>query len=312
MLRTAVTVPEISILVFIVLFVVIIALISNTFFTVSNILLISKQVAINGILAIAVGITILSGGLDLSVGSMLGAVCICSGALTVDVGLPYGAVFALTVLIAATAGAINGVIIIGFSIHPMIVTISTMNIFKGVSLVLTNGKWYMGFPKTFKVIGEGYIPFIILIVLVVIMSIVMKCTKFGRHVYALGGNENSARMAGIHTSLVKFLVYVLSGVLVGIATMVYIGRAGAASATAGSGYEMGALAAAVVGGVSLMGGRGSVIGMFLGTILMGILLNALVAIKVSAYFQGIVTGLVIVMALLMEMARNKYMKGARA
>lgn len=310
-LQKVIAVPEVSIIVFILLFVLIIAVISDTFFTTSNILLISKQVAINGILAIAVAITILSGGLDLSVGSMLGAVCVCAGALAKDVGLSYGAVFVLTVLIGAAAGAINGIAIVGFSIQPIIVTLGTLNIFKGVSLVLTNGKWYTGLPAAFKVIGQGYTPFAILVALTVVMSIVMRRTKFGRHIYAVGGNETSARLAGIHVSLVKFLVYVLSGALVGIATMVYLGRAGAATATAGSGYETEAMAAAVVGGVSFTGGRGSVTGAFLGTVLMGILLNALVAVKVSAYYQGIVTGLVIVLALIMETARGRYLRGAR-
>lgn len=297
---------------FVLLFVLIIALMSDTFFTASNILLISKQVAINGILAIAVAITILSGGLDLSVGSMLGAVSVCTGVLAVNLNLPYGIVFVLTVLIGACAGAINGAAIVGFSIHPMIVTIATMNIFKGISLVLTDGKWYMGFSRAFSVIGQGYIPFIILVILTVVISIVMLRTKFGRHVYALGGHENSAKLAGIRTKRVKFLVYVLSGALVGVATMVYIGRAGAATATAGSGYEMDAMAAAVVGGVSLTGGRGSILGTFLGTVLLGILMNALVAMKVSAYFQGVVTGLVIVLSLLLDMARNRYLRGVRA
>lgn len=312
LLQKVIAVPEASTIVFIFLFVLIIALMSDTFFTASNILLISKQVAINGILAIAVAITILSGGLDLSVGSMLGAVCCCTGVLAVNLNLPYGVVFVLTVLIGACAGAINGAAIVGLSIHPMIVTIATLNIFKGISLVLTDGKWYMGFSREFSVIGQGYRPFIILVILTVVLSILMARTKFGRHIYALGGHENSAKLAGIRTTRVKFLVYVLSGALVGIATMVYIGRTGAATATAGANYEMDALAAAVVGGVSLTGGRGSILGTFLGTVLLGILMNALVAMKVSAYFQGVVTGLVIVLSLLLDMARNRYLRGGRA
>jgi len=309
--RAIIAVPEVSSIVSIVLLMVIIMIISDTFFTASNILLISRQVAVNGVLTIAVAMTIISGGLDLSVGSMLGAVCVCVGAIATKTELPYGVVFLLALVIAAGAGAINGAAIVGFGIPPIIVTLGTMNIFKGISLVLTNGQWFTGFSKDYSVIGEGYTPFIILVILTIIMGIILKRTRFGRHVYAVGGSELSAKLAGINTSFIKFFVYVISGILVGLATMVYLGRAGNASATAGTGYETQAIAAAVVGGISFTGGKGSVVGAFLGTVLMGVLLNALVAIKVSAYYQGMVTGLVIVLALVMETVRGRYIRGQK-
>ena len=303
--------PEPALMLFILFLGIVISILTDTFFTASNILLISKQIAINGILAIGISVTILSGGLDLSIGSMLGAICACTGAMY-KAGLPLWLVILLTILIGAAAGALNGLSIVGLSVPPIIVTLATLNIFKGVSLVLTNGKWFTGLNKGFKPFGNGYTPFIILVCVMLIMTVIMKYTKFGRHIYAVGGNDNSARLSGVNSSFIKFIVYVISGVMVSIATIIYIGRAGSASATAGAGYETQAMAAAVVGGISLAGGKGSIPGAFLGTILMGLLLNAMVALKINANYQGIMTGLMIILALVLEKVRQNYTNRKKA
>ena len=301
-------VPEVPIAFFILIFVVFISVTAEYFFTSSNMLLVSKQLAINGILALGMALSIISGGLDLSVGSMLGALLTFAGTLGLTYHLPYGLVFMLTLLAGAGFGAINGIAIVGLSVPPIIVTLGTMNAFKGVVLVITNGSWFVGFPQVYRYIGDGFVPFGILVALMAGMSILMKKTKYGRHIRSIGGSENSARLAGINVKRTKFFVYVISGILVGLAAMIYIGRAGVGEPTAGAGYETQALAAAVVGGVSFVGGRGSMLGAFLGAVLMGFLLNGLVSLQISSYYQGIVTGCVIVVALIMEMIRNNYIK----
>jgi len=308
--RKLMAVSEMPIFIYIIVFTLIITLVTDRFFSSSNMLLISKQVAINGLLTIAVALTIISGGLDLSVGSMLGALIVFVGTLGLGFQLPYGVVFLLTLLAGGICGAINGLAIVGMSVPPIIVTLGTMSIFKGVVLVITNGSWFTGFPSEYRVIGEGYIPFGILLLATVIMALVMSRLKFGRHIYAVGGNETSARMAGININKVKLSVYIISGVLVGLATMLYLGRAGVGEPTAGTGYETQAMAAAVVGGTSFAGGRGSIPGAFLGAILMALLLSALVSLRISAYYQGIVIGLVIILALVTEALRNKYLRKA--
>jgi len=301
-------VPEVPIAFFILVFVVVISVTAQYFFTSSNMLLVSKQLAINGILALAMALSIISGGLDLSVGSMLGALLTFAGTMGLTYHLPYSMVFILTLLVGAGCGAVNGIAIVGLSVPPIIVTLGTMNAFKGVVLVITNGSWFTGFPPVYRQIGNGFIPFSILVTLTVFMSIMMKKTRFGRHIRSMGGSESSARLAGINVKRTKFFVYVICGILVGLATMIYLGRAGVGEPTAGTGYETQALAAAVVGGVSFIGGRGSMLGAFLGAVLMGFLLNGMVSLQISSYYQGIVTGLVIVLALVMEMVRNNYLK----
>jgi len=301
-------VPEVPIAFFILFFVIFLSITAEFFFSSANILLVSKQLSINGILALAMALSIISGGLDLSVGSMVGALVTFTGYMALTYHLPFGLVFALTILAGAGLGACNGLAIVGLSVPPIIVTLGTMNAFRGVILVITNGRFFTGFPEIYRGIGNGLVPFIVLVALMVFLSFMMKKTKFGRHIRSIGGSESSARLAGINVKRTKFFVYVIIGMLVGLVTMIYIGRAGVGETAAGTGYETQALAAAVVGGVSFVGGRGSMLGAFLGATLLAFVLNGLVSLQVSSYYQGIITGSVIVLALVMELFRNNYLK----
>ncbi len=154
--------------------------------------------------------------------------------------------------------------------------------------------------------GNGVVPAVILLVVLVLFTIIMKYTSFGRHVYAIGSNEESAKLAGIQVDQTKVMIFMVSGILTGLAAMLFIGRTGAIQPAAGTGYEMDAIGAAVLGGVSFLGGKGTVLGTIMGAVLMGLILNGMTLLKISANYHGLITGLIIILALLLDTVRTIY------
>ena len=292
-----------------VLLCVVITFVSPAFMTLSNITNVFTQVSTNAIIAVGMTFVILTGGIDLSVGSTVAI----SGAFAASIIKSTNNVF-LAVLAAGIVGIviglINGLLISKGKLQAFIATLATMTIFRGATLVFTNGTPISKLPENFVNIGNGKlgfipIPVIITVIVLVIAIYVLTQTRFGRYLYALGGNEDSARLSGINTTKVKTLVYVISGFASSIAGVIIASRIGSASPNAGTGFELDAIAAVVIGGTSLAGGEGRITGTLIGALIIGVLNNGLNLMNVSPFYQSIVKGLVILIAVLLDKKSRK-------
>lgn len=287
----------------------IITFVSPSFMTLSNITNVFTQVSTNAIIAVGMTFVILTGGIDLSVGSTVAI----SGALAASIIKSTNNIF-LAVLAASAVGIaiglINGLLISKGKLQAFIATLATMTIFRGVTLVFTDGTPISKLSEEFVNIGNGKIGFIpVPVVITVIVSVVaiyvLSQTRFGRYLYALGGNEDSARLSGINTTKIKTLVYVISGFASSIAGVIIASRIGSASPNAGTGFELDAIAAVVIGGTSLAGGEGRITGTLIGALIIGVLNNGLNLMNVSPFYQSIVKGLVILIAVLLDKKSRK-------
>lgn len=287
----------------------IISIITPRFLNVNNLLNVLTQVSVNAVIAIGMTFVILTGGIDLSVGSILAI----TGAIAASIIVKSNSLFlaiVVTILLGALIGAFNGAIVAKGKIQPFIVTLATMTIFRGATYVFTNGTPISGLSKNFTFIGNARvlgIPFPVIITLIVftLAWYLISETRYGRYVYALGGNEDSTRLSGINTDKVKMLVYIVSGIASAISGVIVTSRIGSASPNAGSGYELDAIAAVVLGGTSLSGGEGSITGTIVGAMIIGVLNNGLNLMNVSPFYQSIVKGLVILLAVLIDKKNKK-------
>ena len=287
-----------------VLLCIVITMVTPNFLSVSNITNVFTQVSVNAIIAIGMTFVILTGGIDLSVGSTLAI----SGAVGASIVKSTGNVF-LAIIVAAVigiaVGLINGLLVSKGKLQAFIVTLATMTIFRGATLVFTDGTPISKLPEAFVKIGNGKlgfmpIPVIITIIIAIIAVYALSQTRFGRYLYALGGNEDASRLSGINTDKIKTLVYVVSGFASAIAGVIITSRIGSASPNAGTGFELDAIAAVVIGGTSLAGGEGTITGT-----LIGALNNGLNLMNVSPFYQSIVKGLVILIAVLLDKKSRK-------
>lgn len=282
------------------------AFMSPDFLTVGNMMDVMRQVSINAVIAFGMTQVILLGGIDLSVGSIL-AVSSVLGAITMKAG--YNAVLAtlIAILAGAILGWINGIVIAPGKVAPFIATLATMTLLRGVALVLSKGSPITGFSSDFfSLLGGGYllrlipIPVVCMLVMFAGFWFVLKKTVFGRHVYATGGNAEAARLSGVKTDRVQIIVYTVSGVMAAIAGVILTSRLNSAQPNAGVGYELDAIAAVVLGGTSLSGGRGWIFGTLVGALLIGVLNNGLNLLGVSAFYQQVIKGGVILLAVLLD------------
>ncbi|WP_373899362.1 ABC transporter permease subunit [Haloimpatiens sp. FM7315] len=297
-----------SLIVFLVLCIGI-AIIEPRFLSLNNIRNVFTQVSVNAILAIGMTFVILTGGIDLSVGSILAISGAVAGVIVKTNGNVFLAVV-VAILIGAAVGLVNGLVISKGKIQAFIATLATMTIFRGVTYVFTNGTPVSGLGLKFSKLGNArildQIPLPVLFMLVVfgIAFYILSQTRYGRYLYALGGNEDSARLSGINTDKVKAIVYVISGIAAAISGIIVTSRIGSASPNAGNGFELDAIAAVVLGGTSLAGGEGSVAGTIIGALIIGVLNNGLNLMNVSPFYQLIVKGAVILLAVLMDRKVN--------
>lgn len=303
---------------------------SPNYFTVGNFLIMASHVAIYGILAIGMLLVILNGGIDLSVGSILALCGVVAGAMMQGVELsafgvilypPVWAVVVITCLFGALVGAVNGVLIAWFRVPAFVATLGVMYVARGIALLQTNGLTYnnlSGRPELgntgfdwigFNRLGGVPISVIVLAVIAVIAGVMLSRSAFGRWLYASGGNERAADLSGVPVKRVKITVYTLSGMLSAVAGLVLSSQLTSAGPTAGTTYELTAIAAVVIGGAALTGGRGTIRGTMLGAFVIGFLSDGLVIIGVSSYWQTVFTGSVIVLAVLMNTIQ--YGSGAR-
>lgn len=290
---------------------VLLAVLSPVFLTGGNLINILQQVTVNGILAVGISVVIFTGGIDISVGSILALVGIIMGKLMVDMGVhPVIAVVA-GILVGAACGTFNGLMIAKYKLQPMIATLGMMSIARGAALTIANGKTITGYSSGFRYIGSGMIPgtkipiqIIFMLILYAVVFFVMKYRKFGRYIYAIGGNEEATRLSGINVTKYKMLAYTVSGVTCALASIVLVSKLNSAQSSAGEGYEMDAIASAVIGGASLTGGFGSIWGTLMGAIIIGVIRNGLNLLNVSSYLQQVILGAIIIAAVLFDSYKN--------
>ena len=287
------------IVIFIVLFVVM-SIFAPNFFTGNNMVNILRQVSISGICAVVMTFVMLTGGIDLSVGAILGV----SGVLTAMMmlkGIPSLLASIIALALGVVIGGITGAIIHYIEIPPMIATLGTMTSLRGVAYLITGGTPVFGFDESYSKIGQGHvgvipIPVIILAIVYVIGIFVLSKTKFSRYVYGIGGNQEVARLSGIKVARVKIAVYAISGFCSALAGLVMLGRVNSGQPRAGESYEMDVITAVVLGGVSLNGGVGNLSHVIFGVLIIGVLTNGMTMMAVDDYWQRVVKGLILLLA----------------
>lgn len=288
------------------------AILSPYFFTADNILNVSLQTSITAIIAVGMTFVILTGGIDLSVGALVAF----SGVVTTSflkIDLPFPILLPLAMIVGIIVGIISGglagIFVTKFRITPFIVTLALMTVWRGASYMFTDGRPVWGLPDAFSFLGSGRIfsipvPTVFMIAAFIVGFIILKHTRFGRYVYAVGGNAEAARLAGIDTKKTLIMVYIISGVLAAVSGILLASRMNSGQPNAGLMYELDVIAAVVVGGTSLSGGKGSIVGTFIGAMLIGVLRNGLNLLNVNSYVQMVVLGGVILLAVMLDQWRT--------
>jgi len=289
--------------------IIVFSILSPRFLDYYNLTNVLRQTSLNAIMAVGMTFVILTGGIDLSVGSILAF----SSAVTAGMiksGSPFILALLLGLIIGILMGFFNGIVIIKWNIPPFIATFAMLTIGRGLTLVYTNGQPITGLGNIFGYIGNGYIgpipvPIILTIIIFILAYYILKNNRLGRYVYATGGNIQAAKLAGINTNNIILLVYSLSGLLAAISGLIITSRLNSAAPTAGQGAELDAIAAVVLGGTSLSGGEGGIIGTLIGALIIGILNNGLNLLNVSPFYQLIAKGAVILFAIALDKKENK-------
>lgn len=298
---------ELTTVIALIILMVVITIINSNFLTANNLLNLLLQVTSNALIAFGMTFVILTGGIDLSVGSILAL----SSALTAGLlgsGMPVTLAILISLILGCILGMMNGLLISYGKLAPFIVTLATMTIFRGATLVYTNGNPITkGLSDTFlfQFLGQGYIvgipfPVIIMFIVFIVLYVLLHKTAFGKSVYAIGGNEKAAYISGVKLNKVKIIIYSISGIMASISGLIITSRLSSAQPTAGASYEMDAIAAVVLGGTSLSGGKGRILGTLIGALIIGVLNNGLNIIGVSAFWQQVVKGVVILIAVLID------------
>jgi inositol transport system permease protein len=288
----------------------IISLITPQFLTVSNLTIIVTQVSINALLAFGVTFVIITGGIDLSLGSIVAVTGVTAAMLAHPDSYPVLIPIVMGLLAGLLMGAFNGFIITKSKIAPFIVTLGTMTIGRGLALILSDGRPVSNLSDSFNYLGSGTvlgIPILILIFILVfaVCSIILSKTVLGRYIYAIGGNEQAARASGINIERVKLSVYSISGLLAGLAGILLASRITTGQPNAGAGFELDAIAAVVIGGTSTAGGRGTMAGTLIGVLLIGVINNGLDLLNVTSYYQQVVMGIIIIGAVVLDSLNQK-------
>jgi ribose transport system permease protein len=282
---------------------------SPVFLTWPNLEAILLGLSVEGTIAVGMVILLVSGGLDLSVGSTLAFTGVVCG-LALSAGVPSVIAILLALLAAFTVGLVNGMLIAKLKMNPFIITLGMMITIRGLLLVLAGGRAVLNLPDSFTVIGQGRLlgiqyPIFVVILMTVFGDLLLRNTRFFRQNYYIGGKEQAARLSGIKVDFLKIFNYCLIAVISGISGLLITARFGSASLTVGSGIELRVITAAIIGGASLNGGEGSVLGAILGALFMGILANSLNLLGVDVYWQNLVTGLMLILAVVFDMINEK-------
>ena len=287
--------------------VIVMSIVSSSFLSANNLMNVMQQITVNAVIAVGMTIVILTSGIDLSVGSVMaisgfimGKLMMAglNGILAVILGTVIGVLFVL----------LNGVLVAKCKLQPMIATLGTMQIARGITLTIAQGRTISGFPQEFRWFGNGTllgipIQVILMLILYILLFYLLRYRKFGRYIYSIGGNEEATRLSGVNVTKYKIGAYVISGATA--AAVITVGKLNSAVPTAGEGYELDAIASTVIGGTSLLGGFGSVWGTLMGAMIIGIIKNGLNLMNVSAYVQKVVIGIILLIAVLVDSFRSE-------
>lgn len=284
---------------------------SKEFLSGDNLINIARQVSNNGILAVGMTFVILTGGIDLSVGSVMALTGTVMAGMMINSGISPIIAVSCGIVLGAALGYINGVLVSYAKIPAIIVTLSMMEISRGIALLYTGGYPLSGLPQQFAFIGRGYIfgripmPVVIMILVYLAAYIVLNHMPMGRYIYAIGGNEEAVRLSGVKVKRYKIMAYAISGVTASISGVILTSRLMSGQPNAGVGFELDAIAAVVLGGTDIAGGRGHIFGTILGALLIGVLSNGLNLMGVSPYFQRVLKGVIIIAAIYYSSSRKK-------
>lgn len=289
-----------GILIFLIVLFIILSLSSPYFLTVGNLTKVLRQVAVVGIVTVSMTMVILTGGIDLSVGSMLALTAVVLAKLMVA-GVSVPLAILITLVAGMILGLFNGFLINQMKISPLISTLGTMTIYSGITYIITGGKGVFGFPERFSFIGQGYIfkvpvPIIILILVYIFGFFILNNTRFGRYLYGIGANERASVLSGVNVKRIKYSAYMISGILSSLAAVVMLSRVNSALPSLGDGLEFDVVTAVVLGGISVNGGEGKLQGVVIGLLIIAILSNGMILLGVGTYFQNVVKGLVLLIA----------------
>ncbi len=298
-----------TIIVLIIIF-VFFALVKTSFLQTTNLMNVLRQVSINGIIASGMTLVILIGGIDLSVGAVAALASVIAATIANEAQPNWWIAVPIAILVAAAVGLVTGIFISYLKIAPFIMTLAMMTIARGLAFTFSNGKPVSGVHQAFLVFGKGNflgvpIPAWFLAIIIIFTICLLKYTPLGRFIYAVGGNETAARNSGINVRAIKVAVYVIAGTCTGIAAVILTSRLSAGLPQVAAGYELDAIAAVVIGGTSLKGGKGGMVGTVIGVFIIGFINNGMDLMNVASYPQQIIKGIVIILAVLIDSLKNK-------
>jgi ribose/xylose/arabinose/galactoside ABC-type transport system permease subunit len=283
-------------------FIALFSILSPHFFTQQNLTNIFVQQSYVIIAAVGLSFVMISGGMDLSIGYQISAVGVTTAALVKWIGLPFPLSLVLGLFMGIMLGAFNGFLSVSLKVHTLIVTLGTMTVFQGLSYIISRQSVILNLPSAFKFFGQGYIfgflPFsvVLMVVTVALASFILNFTRFGRQVYGVGSNEETARLSGVNVTAVRMTVFSICGFFVALASIVLFGRSGSASSSTGPGVEFTAMTSAILGGISFTGGEGKMWGLVTGVLILGVLSNGMQLVGLNTYVQYIVKGFVLLLA----------------
>ncbi|HHW47565.1 MAG TPA: ABC transporter permease [Clostridiaceae bacterium] len=290
------------------------------FFQIKNMFNVARQISTLGIVAVGMTIVMISGGIDLSVGYQISLINVLCAWLMVNANISPLLASIIVIALGTFIGFINGLIVVKTGVVPLIVTLAIMNVLRGISFMISRGLPIFGFPKSFSFLGQGSIAgipvsLIIMAVIFVIGSIILKKTYFGRYFYAIGSNEEAAKLSGINTGALQMLAFSICGFLTSVAAVLTLSRTNSGLSSNGVGFEFNVITACVLGGVSASGGKGTIFGALVGVLIVGFLDNGLLLMNVSEYTQWVVKGVLMLAAVVYDITmrrKNEYIKKIKA
>jgi len=294
--------------------IVFLSLSTNTFFTSSNLAVVSRQISLSAVIAIGMTLVILMGGIDLSVGSIVAITSVVVGLTMVRANMPIWLSILAGLMMGMLTGYINGILIVKTKVPPFIITLGMMGLARGAALVITKGASISGFPEQYLPIGQGFlfkyipIPVVIAIVLAIVFHFILTNTTFGRRIYLIGSNEEAALLSGINVNRMKVFLYMGCTTMASVEAVIETSRMSTGQPASGSGYELTAIGAVIIGGASMAGGEGTVLGTMLGAILLGLITNGLILLGISAYWQQVFSGTIIILAVTLDTWRRSHKK----
>lgn len=309
--RTKGTIQKYVIWIVFVLVVVGFSVISPNFRTIDNFITILRQISMLCIMAVGMSFVLLAGGIDLTVGSQMSLVGVCVALMATKASIPAGLSIVLGLVITLVVGFVNGIIVTKTFMPPLIATLAMQQIIQGIAYILCNGTPVYDIPESFEWIAKsdiGIIPVAVIIMFVIVLAgaFILKKTYLGRYFYAVGSNEEATRLSGLNPNRIKIIVYSISGLLAGVAGIIMMSRVNSGQPKVGVGYEMDVLTACVVGGVSVSGGEGKISDVLVGSLIMGVLSNGLLIIGLNEYYQLVIKGLVLVVAVGVDCLQKHY------